>query len=55
MYVLETLPKEEADNEYATPCIYYFESMASLWIFVDKAMNNGEDIVVTIYKNTEME
>lgn len=48
MYIVEIEPKEEINNEYATPTYYHFDKTHFMWNFLDFVIKNGKDVSIRI-------
>lgn len=48
MYEVILIPYDERLNEYATPCIFYFDTYDELDYFLTIAFEHGDRIEVTI-------
>lgn len=54
MYEIILIPSKDHDNEYATPCFFYFDTMGEAMSFLEIVIIHGDDIQATI-SHEEME
>lgn len=45
---IEVIPKDQDDNEYATPCWFNFDSINDANNFIRMVLMHGEDIMIKV-------
>lgn len=48
MYEVILIPLKDCDNEYSTPCFFYFDTYKEVTTFMKIVFTNGVDLQATI-------